>query len=379
MTNKPTINKPEWATTEAIGPNVIEPTAHKTTGFIQQSGIPEKPSYQELNYLFKSTYEWFEYLETITDEAKEYIIPCGEDLAAGDIIRISGGQAFKADNTTEAGITAVAGVNANAVTSGNNARIAYGFYDAFSALTVGETYYVGVNGAITSTLPAIYQVELGVAVSTTRINLDIKSKYQTRDLEIKNSNPNIKLKNTGTGSSQIQTVDFETGDGQFAKIEGVTTGSGIGELNFNTKQSGDIAPVERLTVDSKTRIKTQHITTNSGGIVSWTGITMRNGEQCRLITEGGHITAILRVSGTGLARADFLATYSIVCDSYFPNTGIQILGQSSRASALDVYWTSDDLYVGVVSDGNFWADRDFTITLHYTGTGLNYVEDPIVT
>lgn len=175
MTNKPTINKPEWATTEAIGPNVIEPTAHKTTGFIQQSGIPEKPSYQELNYLFKSTYEWFEYLETITDEAKEYIIPCGEDLAAGDIIRISGGQAFKADNTTEAGITAVAGVNVNAVTSGNNATIAYGYYDAFSSLTVGTTYYVGVSGGITSTLPATYQVRLGVAVSTTRINLDIKN------------------------------------------------------------------------------------------------------------------------------------------------------------------------------------------------------------
>ena len=175
MTNKPTINKPEWATTEAIGPNVIEPTAHKTTGFIQQSGIPEKPSYQELNYLFKSTYEWFEYLETITDESKEYIIPCGEDLAAGDIIRISGGQAFKADNTTEAGITAVAGVNVNAVTSGNNATIAYGYYDAFTALTVGTTYYVGVSGGITSTRPVEYQVQLGVAVSTTRINLDIQN------------------------------------------------------------------------------------------------------------------------------------------------------------------------------------------------------------
>ncbi len=246
MTNKPTINKPEWATTEAIGPNVIEPTAHKTTGFIQQSGIPEKPSYQELNYLFKSTYEWFEYLETITDEAKEYIIPCGEDLAAGDIIRISGGQAFKADNTTEAGITAVAGVNVNAVTSGNNATIAYGFYDAFSALTVGETYYVGVNGAITSTLPAIYQVELGVAVSTTRINLDIKSKYQTRDLEIKNSNPNINLKNTGTGSGQIQTVYFETGDGQFAKIEGITTGSGIGNLNIYTDSGSGLTERARV-------------------------------------------------------------------------------------------------------------------------------------
>jgi hypothetical protein len=176
-------------------------------------------------------------------------LTAGEDLDAGDVVRISGGQLLKADNTTEAGITDVVGINVQTVTSGNTAEIAYGFYDAFSALTVGETYYVGVSGGITSTLPATYQVELGVAVSTTRINLDIKSKYQTRDLEIKNSNPNINLKNTGTGSGQIQTVDFETGDGQFAKIEGITTGTGSGNLNIYTDSGSGLT--ERLRVNHR--------------------------------------------------------------------------------------------------------------------------------
>jgi hypothetical protein len=175
MTSKPLLNKPEWASSEPVGANVIEPTAHKTTGFIQTGGLPEKPSYQELNYLFKSTYDWFSYLETITDEIKEFTITAGEDLNAGDVVRISGGDAFKADNTTLAGITDVVGINVQTVTVGNVAEIAYGFYDDFSALTVGETYYVGVSGGITSTRPIEYQVELGVAVSTNRINLDIQN------------------------------------------------------------------------------------------------------------------------------------------------------------------------------------------------------------
>lgn len=78
-------------------------------------------------------------------------LTAGEDLDAGDVVRISGGQLLKADNTTEAGITDVVGINVQTVTSGNTAEIAYGFYDAFSALTVGTTYYVGVDGGITST------------------------------------------------------------------------------------------------------------------------------------------------------------------------------------------------------------------------------------
>lgn len=99
-------------------------------------------------------------------------LTAGEDLDAGDVVRISGGQLLKADNTTEAGITDVVGINVQTVTSGNTAEIAYGFYDDFSSLTVGTTYYVGVDGGITST-ESTYQVRLGVAVSTTRINLDI--------------------------------------------------------------------------------------------------------------------------------------------------------------------------------------------------------------
>jgi hypothetical protein len=70
MATKPSINKPDWANSEPIGANVTEPTARKTTGYVTAGGIPEKPTYQELNFLFKSITEWVAYFEQLTDEEK---------------------------------------------------------------------------------------------------------------------------------------------------------------------------------------------------------------------------------------------------------------------------------------------------------------------
>jgi hypothetical protein len=101
-------------------------------------------------------------------------ITAGENLAAGDILRISGGQAYKADNTTFAGITAVVGVCNTTVSSGSTVKIDYGFYNSFSSLTAGTKYYVGTSGGLTSTKPE-YACEVGTAVSATRINIQIKN------------------------------------------------------------------------------------------------------------------------------------------------------------------------------------------------------------
>ena len=59
-------------------------------------------------------------------------ITAGENLTAGDILRISGGQAYKADNSTSAGVTAVVGVCNTTVSSGGTVKIDYGFYNSFS-------------------------------------------------------------------------------------------------------------------------------------------------------------------------------------------------------------------------------------------------------
>lgn len=101
-------------------------------------------------------------------------ITAGENLTAGDVVRISGGQAYKADNSTSAGITAVVGVCNTTVSSGQTVKIDYGFYNGFSSLTAGTIYYIGTSGAITATKPSLYPVEIGTAVSATRININIK-------------------------------------------------------------------------------------------------------------------------------------------------------------------------------------------------------------
>jgi hypothetical protein len=101
-------------------------------------------------------------------------ITAGENLSAGDVLRISGGQAFKADNTTSAGITSIVGVCNTTVSSGGTVKIDYGFYNSFSSLTAGTLYYIGTSGSITSTKPSLYPFEIGRAVSTTRINFQFR-------------------------------------------------------------------------------------------------------------------------------------------------------------------------------------------------------------
>ena len=101
-------------------------------------------------------------------------ITAGENLTAGDVVRISGGQAYKASNATSAGVTSVVGICNTTVSSGGTVKIDYGFYNSFSSLTAGTLYYIGTSGAITSTKPSLYPVEIGRAVSATRINLNFR-------------------------------------------------------------------------------------------------------------------------------------------------------------------------------------------------------------
>ena len=101
-----------------------------------------------------------------------FTLTAGEDLTAGDIVRVSGGQAVKATNANADGITKIVGVAATTTSAAGTVTINYDYYSSFSGLTVGTMYYVGVNGAITSTEPTYNAFEVGTAVSTTRINFN---------------------------------------------------------------------------------------------------------------------------------------------------------------------------------------------------------------
>lgn len=113
--------------------------------------------------------------DVIGDVRKTFAtLTAGENLTAGDVVRIASGQVYKADNTTSAGITSVVGVCKTTVSSGGTVTIDYGFYDSFSTLSPGIVYYIGTSGAITVTKPSLYPVEIGRAVSASRINFNFR-------------------------------------------------------------------------------------------------------------------------------------------------------------------------------------------------------------
>ena len=156
-------------------------------------------------------------------------ITAGENLTAGDIVRISGGQAYKADNSTSAGVTAVVGVCNTTVSSGGTVKIDYGFYNSFSSLTAGTIYYIGTSGAITATKPSLYPVEVGRAVSTTRINLNFREDDKPTGTIIStalNSAPKGYLECDGSAVSRTTHARL------FGEL-GVIYGNGDGSTTFN--------------------------------------------------------------------------------------------------------------------------------------------------
>lgn len=180
MATKPILNLPEWASTEPVGTNVIEPTSRKTTGYTKNlQGIPEKPTYQELNFLLKSNYEWTQYLEDATDEINLITVTAGEALTANDVVRLSGGSAYKADSSSESDILGIVGIVTQTTAINDPAIIAVRYWNGFNGLSVGSIYYVGTSGSITTTKPSI-AFEVGIAVSSTQINLNLNKVFKTQ-------------------------------------------------------------------------------------------------------------------------------------------------------------------------------------------------------
>jgi len=206
MATKPTLNLPEWASSEPVGTNVIEPTSRKTTGYTKNlQGIPEKPTYQELNFLLKSNYEWTQYLEDATDEINLITVTAGEALTANDAIRLSGGLAYKADDSTSSGVANVIGFVTQTTALNDPATIAVRYWNGFSGLNAGNRYYIGASGAITDT-PTGYIGSIGIAINATTIYLDAYqedlNKYKNY-VSIKTFNPYPGLVTIGSSYSVI--------------------------------------------------------------------------------------------------------------------------------------------------------------------------------
>lgn len=165
----------------------------------------------EIGYAVSNTRINFEFNDTRQLSNRFSTLIAGENLSAGDVVRVSNSQAFKADNTTEAGITAVVGINLKTVTTGNAATIVFQYYEAFTNLTIGTMYYVGTSGGITSTLPTTYKQQVGIAVSSTRINFLFNSDYLSPSFVIDELILPYDPDRQFTSSSYTRLFDYETG------------------------------------------------------------------------------------------------------------------------------------------------------------------------
>jgi microcystin-dependent protein len=154
----------------------------------------------------------------------------GESIDAGDIVRLSGGLLYKATNATSAGVTGVVGVSTTTTASGLTATVASDYYSSFSSLTVGATYYVGVNGAKVTTEPSEYPVVLGTAVSATRLNINIQEDRTPAGTIMAYS---VSEKPNGTIIAAGDDVS-RTAHARLFGVYGTTYGEGDGSTTFGT-------------------------------------------------------------------------------------------------------------------------------------------------
>ena len=180
-------------------------------------------------------------------------LTAGEDLTAGDIVRLSSGNAVKATNVANGnsnGTKNIVGVATQTVTSGSTVAISNQFYDSYGGLNVGTYYYVGVDGAITSTNPQYNSYIIGIAVSATRLNLMTKPVNQ-RELTTKEVNGDffkIKVVNfSQTANQKYKFIDLTTGDAYFtALVFGTHRGTtferdGIFSIQASTREDDNVA------------------------------------------------------------------------------------------------------------------------------------------
>jgi len=219
---KPSINKPEWALgEEAI---IIEPVLGKTNGYIEIGGMPEKPAFQELNFLFKSISLWLVYLDGIIDAIKNMtlnLIPETNNTAEIG----SSDPANSANDKRIKKIHSVDGDFSGALTIGGN-QIVAGNSDLRGIVKIGGSHVVSVTTAHTASDEGVILADATAGNLT--ISLPQASTVPGHIYKIKKTDSN-------TNKVTIDPNGAETIDGsstfdlisQYDVIELVSDGSGF--------------------------------------------------------------------------------------------------------------------------------------------------------
>jgi hypothetical protein len=109
-------------------------------------------------------------------------VPVGVTLNSQTVVAVNNAGLTVADNQTLAHIGKVLGISTNSAIGGGQISIVTsgGVVNGFLGLSVGDTYYLSVNGAITNIVPNTgFVQQVGTAISTTELAVNLVSPIQT--------------------------------------------------------------------------------------------------------------------------------------------------------------------------------------------------------
>lgn len=214
-------------------------------------------------------------------------VVAGEDISVGEAVRIDSGAALLC-TTSSAGITNFIGIATNNATTGQTVTVARYSYSAYISLVTDDTYYIGVDGAITNTKPATYAKPIGFAISDTELIIMPNSEADTTFASI-NTTGSAAIKGNLAVNTDKFTVNATTGNtsvgGTLTTTGTIQAGPAVSPFLASpfkvAKLAMPVLNIPALANGAVTNIDVSAITTSGENIISYS---------IRFISDDGLIT-----------------------------------------------------------------------------------------
>ncbi len=242
---------------------MITATINQTSGTLTINRTPELPEFQFFtgtpSITWGSAVQHVKPIWTEGDATSDAITIYGNSTINGNSI-INGSNTYKVVSKTATYTAANESVilvdaSSGAVTINLPAASGLSGREYTIKKTDSSTNTITINGNASETIDGettriIYSQYASLTVICDGSNwLVVKSLDETKDIIVTNATPGLTLRDNNGGSNEEQRIYFESADGQYAQIEGATTGTGVGELNLYTDSGSGLT--ERLRVDHR--------------------------------------------------------------------------------------------------------------------------------
>jgi hypothetical protein len=207
--------------------------------------------------------------------------PAGEAIDIGDVVRIStDGELFKATNAESYGIQNVCGISTGTFAMGATVTFTRYFYSGFEGLTPGDTYFVGVDGAVTSSEPPLWAKPIGFALTETSMIIQPLTSLESIfvDVDIKNDaivRNNLTVVNDMSVGGTLSAATF---DGDTISAYDITAENNITTVGLTSTSvsSGTISASSTVTAvgDIRTVPLTDYSSTST--VVGWSSTSTKS-------------------------------------------------------------------------------------------------------